>query len=156
VGNFTDPEFAWQIAAHGGIDFNSVITHLRLTSTYQANYTVSNLWIGGAEEFFGVPAAGDFNADGVIDAADLVRWKGGFGIGESHWHGDTDADADVDGGDFLNWQRQAGATSSVVATPEPRGATLALLAALLASVGRRGLQHYRGVNCVKSALGGHL
>jgi fibronectin-binding autotransporter adhesin len=67
---------------------------------------------------------GDFDEDGGVDAADLVRWRGSYGLaaGASHLQGDADDDADVDGTDFLTWQRQLGlsaVTSSVASVPEP-------------------------------------
>jgi hypothetical protein len=64
---------------------------------------------------------GDFNSDGVVDAADLndpvLGWITRFG-------------GDLDGNDFLVWQRNLGATSSTgaaSAVPEPAAALLALL-----------------------------
>lgn len=49
--------------------------------------------------------SGDFNGDGLVDAADLVFWQTSFS--------DT-----TDGQDFLAWQQQA-AQASQVAVPEP-------------------------------------
>ena len=45
----------------------------------------------------------DFDVDGDVDAADLVKWQVGFGLTGSaaHTQGDADGDQDVDGGDFL-------------------------------------------------------
>lgn len=85
------------------------------------------------------PAPGDFNADGVVDAADLARWSAGFGIGTGALlaQGNADRDRDVDGADFLIWQRNFGrgasATAASASVPEP--SVVALLA--LATVGGR-------------------
>ena len=71
---------------------------------------------------------GDFNGSGFVDAADLGRWKAGFGraVGATLQSGDADEDGDVDGNDFLVWQRNLGAGSpALVATiPEPTGFVL--------------------------------
>ena len=60
---------------------------------------------------FDEPAlAGDFNADGLVDASDLAAWKPNHGrtAGARHVDGDADLDGDVDGADFLAWQQSAG------------------------------------------------
>jgi len=64
---------------------------------------------------------GDFNGDGVVDAADLndvgVGWNDRFGI-------------DLDGADFLIWQRNFGMGAPMVASvavPEPSTVLLALI-----------------------------
>ncbi|MBA3483696.1 MAG: hypothetical protein H0T51_17955 [Pirellulales bacterium] len=88
------------------------------------------------------PLPGDFNGDGVVDAADLASWKTGFGTiaGGARSQGDADGDHDVDGGDLLTWQRQLGssapAVSSNAAVPEP--ATLLLIIVATASIRRMG------------------
>lgn len=75
--------------------------------------------------------AADFEEDFDVDAADLSRWKLGYGtaVGAVHMQGDADGDADVDGADFLIWQRQLGASASAnhaaMPTPEPAAWTLA-------------------------------
>jgi len=135
VGNFTDPQFAWTLTAQGSEGFNPVITDLQFTSQFEGNFTVSNVWTGAASDFFAAPAAGDFNADGVVDAADLQRWKTGVGTtaAATHWDGDADGDQDVDGVDLLVWQQRLGSVTPVVmaataSVPEPSGMLVALLA----------------------------
>jgi glucose/arabinose dehydrogenase len=89
---------------------------------------------------------GDFNADAVVDDADLAAWTAGFGMvtGADPADGDADGDGDVDGADFLAWQQNygwsalnvGGAPSSAV--PEPSSAALAVCAAVgLAGARRR-------------------
>jgi len=70
----------------------------------------------------------DFDRDGDVDDADLVRWKTYFGGSAL---ADADGDGDSDGADFLFWQRQFGSGASLVSTfasvPEPSSGWLLLL-----------------------------
>ena len=90
-------------------------------------------------------AYGDFNFDGMVDAADLPIWRSFFGIelflGAGPLSGgDAVFDGRFDGGDFLTWQRNLGRTtfplpgsslpsSPVTAVPEPASMIQLLLAA---------------------------
>lgn len=92
------------------------------------------------------PVPGDFNADGVVDAADLARWSAGFGVatGALLAQGNADRDRDVDGADFLIWQRNFGGSAAVTApaasVPEPPTGAMLMLATV-------GLRAVRGVGC---------
>ncbi|RIK75129.1 MAG: hypothetical protein DCC67_15640, partial [Planctomycetota bacterium] len=72
---------------------------------------------------------GDFNDDGLVNAADLAIWRTAFG---SNANGDADNDGDSDGADFLTWQRHVGgaasgaAHGSAAAIPEPCALVLVL------------------------------
>ncbi len=81
---------------------------------------------------------GDFDLDNDVDAADLDRWRAGYGDGGA---ADADFDGDSDGNDFLIWQRNIGRTTPVAPTagsvPEPSAAVLAGLAALGLRMTRR-------------------
>jgi len=86
--------------------------------------------------------AGDFDADGQVDAQDLVVWQAAFNA-SANW-ADADNDGDSDGSDFLQWQRQLGAGSvaasrpTVVPEPSPGVLLIAFLAIVGATpVGRR-------------------
>jgi T5SS/PEP-CTERM-associated repeat protein len=74
----------------------------------------------------------DFDEDGDVDGADLLRWRNNFGLisGALHTQGDANRDAVVDGADFLVWQRQIGhGTSSLAAEaviPEPAAVSLGI------------------------------
>jgi hypothetical protein len=90
-------------------------------------------------------APADFDEDGDVDGADLVKWKAGYGADgdANHMAGDADGDKDVDGNDFLNWQRGVGngvrAKPAVGAVPEPATLMLGCVAAIgMAASARRG------------------
>lgn len=127
IGNFTDPNFAWMLTAAGSEGFNPTITDLAWNSPSFANYTVSNVWVGGASDFFFQPADfGDFNWDGVVDAADYSVWRDGMG---------TLYDQD----DYEVWKTHFGETvgsgsaagAFANAVPEPSSAALLLAASFL-------------------------
>lgn len=71
------------------------------------------------------PAIGDFNADGLVDGADLEKWHTSFGLDAM---ADADGDLDTDGADFLIWQRGRLEASDVAAVPEPATARLVYIA----------------------------
>lgn len=74
------------------------------------------------------PSPGDFDGNNAVNIADLIQWRGDYGVnGES----DADNDADSDGTDFLIWQQNFGSTSaisSVAAVPEPNTLSICILA----------------------------
>lgn len=78
------------------------------------------------------PLPGDFNDDGLFDAADLAIWETNFGMSNnaSPTHGDAEYDADVDGADFLALQRLldfgVSGQSPAASTPEPASLELAI------------------------------
>lgn len=88
---------------------------------------------------------GDFNADGVVDAADYTVWRDNLGADEATISGAGDASGLVDAGDYDIWLDNYGYSfatagrSADKVIPEPSG--LALVAAwLLASCPRRSLR----------------
>jgi hypothetical protein len=81
----------------------------------------------------------DFDGDGLVSGSDLAVWKSAVGKSGA---ADADGDGDSDGADLLSWQRRVGAASSSTiafsAVPEPGGATLVTVAAMLWAASRRG------------------
>jgi uncharacterized membrane protein len=73
---------------------------------------------------------GDYNQDGVVDAADFNQWTGDFGTNDDS---DADHDGDSDGADFLAWQQQFGrgpANPPAYPVPEPASHALAVALAI--------------------------
>lgn len=99
-----------------------------------------------------VSLPGDFNGDGVVDAADLAVWSTSIAAGDGG--GDADDDGDTDGADLLAWQRDLGMSwtdlaipSGVGSVPEPTTILqLGICATTLVAVARRGSRDPRR-NC---------
>jgi hypothetical protein len=75
--------------------------------------------------------AGDFNADGVVDAADYTVWRDA--LGSMNAAVDVDRSGVVDAGDYTIWRNQFGLTSgslaaAAAAVPEPSAMVVLLLA----------------------------
>jgi T5SS/PEP-CTERM-associated repeat protein len=94
-------------------------------------WNTSQLYTAGVLSVSSSFVAADFDENGVVNGADLTRWKTGFGANSSatHTQGNADGDQDVDGADFLVWQRQLGAMA-VGPVPEPAAIVLMASATL--------------------------
>ncbi len=147
VGKFTDAAFPWMLTANSSAAFNPLLTQVRFSSLFEANYTVSNLWIGDAEAFFPLPApsTGDFDGNGTVDAADFVMWRTTLGQTGTGLRADGNGNGIVDTDDLLVWRARFGQTTGsgagfdVIAVPEPTTLLLltSALAFLISSTGRR-------------------
>ena len=82
--------------------------------------------------------AADFNHNGIVNADDLAKWRGDFGLNANS---NADGDADSDGADFLEWQRELGLGGPTLANnnpvPEPNAALLAATALGILLANRR-------------------
>ncbi len=93
---------------------------------------------------------GDFNNDGVVDAADYLVWRNNYGAAnEDALNGNGDGMNDVDTGDYLLWKENFGATAggalaNASATVVPEPATIAMAAAFVLALG---LVRQRGRQC---------
>lgn len=87
-----------------------------------------------------VVLAGDYNNDGLVDAADYSRWRDTLGQTGAALAADGNGNGQVDAADYDVWRanfgQTAGAAASLAPVPEPQSRML-LLAALLATVFRR-------------------
>ncbi len=84
--------------------------------------------------------AGDFDRNGIVNAADHAIWKANYGLASGAFldKGDADMDGDVDGADFTLWQRNLGMTSTpVTSVPEPGAAALGAMGCSLGAMARR-------------------
>lgn len=78
---------------------------------------------------------GDYNDNGVVDAADYTIYRDNDGTAFSLTNRDPAVTGDVGPADYTAWANNFGATSNAVATPEPGTIGMTLLAAI-ASIGR--------------------
>jgi hypothetical protein len=81
------------------------------------------------------PQAGDYNRDGVVDAADYTVWRDSLGQFVTNWNGaDGNGNGIVDAEDYHEWKLGFGAGGSMgeSAVPEPSTALLAVLLLLIA------------------------
>jgi hypothetical protein len=149
VGRFIEPGFEWMLTADSGVDFNPQITHLQFTSLFEANYTVSNVWIGGAHDFFDpLPAdIGDFNADGAVDAADYVVWRKTDGSQARYdlWRANFGRTGAT--GSNIADRHSSPGSDSFSAVPEPASLYLVMVALLGAAFGSRFLMRYNRSLC---------
>jgi hypothetical protein len=142
VANFTDPNFAWMLTALGSDGYNPIITALQFTTRPEANYTVSNVWIGNAATMLPptLTSQGDFNGDGQVDTKDYVMWRKALGATGVGMAADGNGNNQIDWGDLDVWRAHlgqavtgagAGAATMAASVPEPAGLVLMLIAAIL-------------------------
>ena len=142
VGDFSDPDFQWMLTALGSDGYNPLITDLQFTSRWEANYTVSNVWVGDAASILPptLSSQGDYNRDGNVDAADYVVWRKTLGASGAGMAADGNGNNQIDAGDLSVWRAHvglavtaAGAGSATLSAtvPEPTGLVLLLIAAIL-------------------------
>ncbi len=87
-----------------------------------------------------IPAAGDYNIDGIIDAADYLEWRKAYGETSPDFsHADGNQDGIINGADFVIWrhalvQQNFGAGAALV--PEPSIPILTAIG-LLSLIGSR-------------------
>jgi hypothetical protein len=161
VGNFASASFPWAITAESSSGFHPVVTELQFQSLYQASFSVSNVWIGSAADFFALPsaAAGDFNADGVVDSGDFLMWSKLRNQSGSLLAADGNGDGIVDEDDYYVWRQNFGRvlgsgsggdalTESSSSVPEPTGFALLVISAIMGlSKRRRQLPLARAESC---------
>ncbi|QDU90808.1 hypothetical protein Pla175_42210 [Pirellulimonas nuda] len=85
--------------------------------------------------------SGDFNDDGVVDAADYTVWRDNLGGNEAVLNGNGDGSGTVDPGDYTTWKNgfgnpAVGGASPGSAVPEP-AAAVSLFVVLGGLLGRR-------------------
>jgi hypothetical protein len=144
----TTPQVVEYITPQLPTDVGSPNTPVAITEDSKGNLYITYLSGSVYRIVTDALTPGDFNADAKVDDADLAAWTAGFGMttGALPANGDANGDGAVDGADFLAWQQNYGwsalnvggsAPSSVV--PEPTGAALAMIIAILGYTRRRRL-----------------
>jgi hypothetical protein len=138
--DFTSPNNAYTTEQ---IPYNGGATDLaQLEFTYEAStdagrnsgYLLDNVLVTGFDELL----QGDFNFDGVLDAADFNILADNFGTGTTLERGDFNFDGRVDLTDFASLKAAAQGQASTAAVPEPSSLVLVTLAAAaLLMAGRR-------------------
>lgn len=84
---------------------------------------------------------GDYNANGVVDAADYVVWRNTLGQTGSGLAADGNFNNQIDSGDFNVWKayfgQTAGSGAALTAVPEPSSLFLGIAALIPFGMGRR-------------------
>ena len=86
-----------------------------------------------------VPLDGDYNSNGVVDAADFTVWRDALAAGATSLPNEAASPGVVDAADYNLWVSQFGQTASsgtATAVPEPAAGLLMLIASLSASARR--------------------
>ncbi|MFO0789495.1 MAG: glycosyl hydrolase family 18 protein [Pirellulales bacterium] len=133
VANFTDPGFAWMLTAHGSAEYNPQLTGLKILSSADSSFTVSNVWIGNAATMLTptLTSQGDFNHDGLVDSSDFVAWRSSLGQTGANLWADGNGDNQVNDADLVTWRAHFGSAVTAAAlaaggaVPEPCGVLLA-------------------------------
>jgi hypothetical protein len=95
--------------------------------------------LGLGSEFIGVPGLpGDYNDDGVVNAADYVVWRNADGTSTELPNRNPELGGDVGADDYTYWVNNFGngletGSAASAAVPEPAAALLLMLAALAAN-----------------------
>jgi hypothetical protein len=117
-------------------DFASIQWSFKATAWAYVTTFVPQLTVGTTELLFG-----DFNGNGVVDAADFTVWRDTFGQTGADLAADADGDGTVDEDDYKIWKLTfglpvtslpgTGGGTNVHAIPEPRSFVLALVSLLI-------------------------
>jgi peroxidase len=118
------------------------LDHLTLGNVILANTSISHV----QKNVFFVPTPGDFNGDGLVDAADYITWRRALGT-DNIWV-DGDGNGTVGPEDYDVWRAHFNATSAVAGgtsefiaqVPEPPTLMLLLLAQSFLHFSRRALK----------------
>src|SRR5690606_13194570 len=113
------------------------------------NGNVSRTWFDGIGYAMVAPLLpGDYNGDGVVDAADYTVWRDNLGTTglAAYASADGDGDGEITLLDYQLWSDNYGASIALAAsrsTPEPTGSVL-----LLPLLGAGLLRRHRNDRCL--------
>lgn len=117
-------------------------------AAFDPNLEITAIYGAQSVQLAVAPAlAGDYNADGVVDAADYAVWRDSLG-GTSNLAADGDRSGTIDEGDYTVWRANYGVTSSAAASstatnPAPEPTSLMLLSLGAMATGARRMQNRR-------------
>jgi hypothetical protein len=142
VADFTNPDFQWMLTTQGSSQLSISLSDLQIMSRAEANFTVSNVWIGSASAILPPTRTlqGDFNQDGIVDTRDYVAWQNSMGQTGTNLPADGNGNTVVDAGDLNVWRAHYGMTvtgAGAGAVPEPGVAALLVIVAAAASAARK-------------------
>lgn len=106
---------------------------MRFGQTSDGEIYVTTKQDGWIRQLVGGTHLGDYNRDGVVDAADYTVWRDSFGETGFQLAADGDGDGEIGAGDYDVWAAQFGATlgaSPASGVPEPTALAVCLTAAL--------------------------
>lgn len=119
----------------------SITFRLDPLTDQKASLELSNLQFIDLVRVPTAPAlAGDFNADGTVDAADYLVWRDTLGQMAAGLAADGDASGTVDVADYELWRAHFGRTAATSsenaspAVPEPASVALVLIASAIAAL----------------------
>jgi hypothetical protein len=122
------------VGADGSINVNGFYGKYEVTVNGQTfNLDLTK----GTTSYSVVVAAGDYNADGIVDAADYILWR--RALESADLRADGDGNGVIDSGDYDVWRANFGTSSSnasalVAQIPEPSAGCI-LIAALMVLCG---------------------
>ena len=97
----------------------------------QPNNVPLGQWLSSFVNTDVLPLAGDYNRDGVVDAADYTTWRNTLGTLVANYNAaDGDGDGRVDDGDYAVWKANFGALGgggSAASSSVPEPVSVALL-----------------------------
>ncbi|MEN1679298.1 MAG: SpoIID/LytB domain-containing protein [Planctomycetota bacterium] len=130
---FLDREEDWEawIGAGNGVITGETVTidSIQILGASDAQVYLDTVFWDPAAEF--LPRfAGDFNNDGVVDAADYTVWRDSVGQQGVGLSADADDDGEVSVADYLVWKNNFGASPSPAAAAVPEPSTLAAVVCL--------------------------
>ena len=104
----------------------------------QPEFDNGALWIDSVGLFNESTIAGDYNGDGVVDAADIAVWREAVARGDTALPNDATPGM-IDESDYFVWVENFGAVaaSAAEAVPEPTGSVLAASVCLACGLRRR-------------------
>jgi hypothetical protein len=129
-----DTDVTATVHADGTIDFTGFYGDYEITIDGQTH----DLLLSKGDALYSlVIAAGDYNADGIVDTADYTVWRDTLGS-QSDLRADGNFNEVIDQGDYDVWALQFGMTygsgsGSAAAVPEPASVVLLIVGGIISS-----------------------